>query len=336
MLRLMLLCLLAVHALSATTLGQALAGPTKSPGILVLDNCDDQFKGKDHYKDNLTLFDQTGKKTFRVSGFNNCESIGSSRMVAPDPARNCIWVVENAAHRIRRFDLAGIETLAIPEVKGSAIAVDPETGNLWAIVDSEHIGVSRTAVYNNLGKEVVSFSTPGYDIVYDRKTKAFWIADRTLTKITAAEGQVVSSVPVATWCASSVDVDPMSGAAWVAVRKHPQVPRSTNRLLKFGGDGGELVAIELGERIPFRLSVDGKDGSVWVAFLRNSVERFSAVGKSEAKYAVDALAVEVDHSGGNAWVVTPTEILKMAPNGEVLKRASHAGRTSQAWIAPLK
>jgi hypothetical protein len=308
----------------------------KITGVLVLDNCDDQYQGKDEYKDNLTLLDLAGRQTFRVSGFNNCESIGSSRMVAADPARKCIWVIENVAQRIRRFDLAGKVTLTIPGVNGSAIAVDPETGNVWALAGAGRVGQGKTVVYNDKGMEVASYDISGWDIVYDRKAKAFWIAEGKLTKINAAKGEVLFSAHVSTWCASSVDVDPRSGAAWVAVREHPQVVGSSARLLKFDANGTELVAIDLGPKDPFRVSVDPKGGSVWVANLRKSVERFSAEGKSETEHAVEALAVQVDPAGGDAWVVTPTEVQKITHKGDVIRRVEHASRTSQAWIASLE
>jgi len=305
----------------------------KPPGILVLDNCDDQYQGKEEYKDNLTLLDPTGRQTFRVSGFNNCESIGSSRMVAIDPARKCIWVIENVADRIRRFDLVGNETLAIPRVCGSAIAIDPVTGHIWALAGGRTIGKGKTVVYDDKGKEVASYQISGWDIAYDRKAKAFWIAGRKLTKITAATGEVIFSADVSTWCASSVDVDPKSGTAWVAVREHPYVAGSSNRLLKFGAEGKEVVAIDLGKKRPFRVSLDPKDGSVWVAHFMKSVERFSADGKSQAEYPFEALAVQVDPAGGDAWVVTPTEVQRLTPKGDVRMRVRHAGKTSQAWIA---
>jgi DNA-binding beta-propeller fold protein YncE len=308
----------------------------KPTGILVLDNCDDQYQGKAVYKDNLTFLDQTGKQKFRVSGFNNCESIGSSRMVVADPARKCIWVIENVAHRIRRFNLAGKETLTIPEVHGSAIAVDPDTGNVWALAGKGGIGKSKTVVYDGKGKDVASYDISGWDIAYDRKAKAFWIAEKKLTKINAATGEVVCSVDVSTWCASSVDVDPKSGQAWVAVRRHPQVPGSNNRLLKFDADGKELVAIDLDQKSPFRVSVDPKNGSVWVAHFGKSVELFSPEGKSQAEFAVEALAVQIDPAGGSAWVVTPTEVQRMTDKGEVVNSLRHAGKTSQAWIASLE
>ena len=334
--RCLLLCLVAIPSLAAVSAAPLPKTPAEPTGILVLDNCDDQYEGKDEYRDNLTLIDSTGNRTFRVSGFNVCESIGSSRMIAADPRRACIWVIENVAHRIRRFDLAGKETLAIPDVNGSAIAVDPETGNLWALANGGMIGKGKTVVYDGKGKEVASYDISGWDIAYDRKAKAFWIADTKLTKIAAAKGEVILSVDVSTFCASSVDVDPRSGAAWVAVRLHPQVAGSGNRLLKFDANGKALAAIDLNQKTPIRVSVDSKDGSIWVAHASKSVERFSADGKSQAEHLVHALSVQVDRAGGAAWVVTPTEIQKMTPKGDVLTRALHAGKTSQAWIASLE
>ncbi|HEV3238566.1 MAG TPA: hypothetical protein VGZ25_16385 [Gemmataceae bacterium] len=335
MLRFFLLAAFAIPALSVVLAAPA-PKEAKPTGILVLDDCDDQYQGKEEYKDNLTLLDSAGKQTFRVSGFNNCQSIGSSRMIAVDPTRKCIWVIENVAHRIRRFDLAGKETLTIPGVRGSAIAVDPETGNVWALTGKGRIGDGKTVVYDEKGKEVASYEISGWDIAYDRKAKAFWIAEKKLTKLTAAKGEVVCSVDVSTWCASSVDVDPRTGAAWVAVREYAQGDGSSNRLLKFDADCKELVAIDLGQKIPFRVSVDPKDGNVWVAHLRKSVERFSADGKSQAEHVVEALAVQVDPAGGDAWVVTPAEVQKMTPEGAVTKRLSHAGNISMAWIASLE
>lgn len=312
---------------------QELANPA---GILVLDNCDDQYTGKKEFKDILTLVDATGRQMFRLSGFNNSESIGSSRLIVADPGRKCIWVSECSARRIRRFDLSGKQTLIIPEVRTSAIAVDLETGNVWALAGIGRIGAGRTVVYDEKGREVGSYDIPGFDIVYHRKAKALWVAGSRLTKITAEKVEVVSSVEISIWCASSVDVDPSSGAAWVAVRRHSNVPGSRYRLLKFGPDGKQLVAIDLGEKTPFRVSVDPKYGSVWVAHFKKSIERFSSDGKSEAEYPVEALAVQTDPTGGNVWVVTPTELQYITSKGEVTKRVSHAGITSQAWIAALE
>jgi hypothetical protein len=294
------------------------------------------YDGKVEYKDNLTLLDTAGKQSFRMTGFNNCESIGSSRMIAVDPARKRIWVIENVAHRIRQFDLAGKEALTIPEVNGSAIAVDSETGNIWVLAGEGSIGTGKTIVYDDKGKAVASYDISGWDIAYDPKAMAFWIAERKLTKITAGTGEVVFSVDVSNWCASSVDVDLSTGTAWVAVREHSQVTGSSNQLLKFDANGNVVAAIDLGQKAPFRVSADSKDGSVWVAHLRKSIERFSADGKSDAEYPVTALAVQVDPADHHVWVVTPTDVQKISPRGVVSTRLAHAVETSQAWIASLE
>ncbi len=333
MARSLLLVPLAIVATSMIAAAQVAKQPT---GILVLDNCDDKFRGKQDYHDNLTMLDPAGRRTFRISGLNNCESIGSSRMIATDRARRCVWVIENVAHRIRRFDLAGNETLTIPGVAGSALAVDPETGNVWALANRGPIERGNLVVFNRKGEQVASLDVSGWDIAYDRLARAFWIAESKLTKINAADGLLVCSVDVSTWCASSVDVDPRSGVAWVAVRQHPQVAGSRNRLLKFDPEGKLLLAVELGPKHPFRVSVDPGDGCVWVAQYNKSIERYSADGKSQGEHAVKALAVQVDPAGGDAWVVTPTEVQRMTPTGDVTSRLKHAGTTSQAWIASFE
>ncbi len=102
-------------------------------GIVVMDNCDPAFRGKDDYEDNLTLVNPAGKKRTRLSGFNNCETIGSSHKIATDLARGCVWTIENVAWRLRRFDLLGKETLVIPDVRANALAVDPPSGNVWVL-----------------------------------------------------------------------------------------------------------------------------------------------------------------------------------------------------------
>ncbi len=332
--RVVFFVLLAIPALCAAK--PVRPGPeARTGGILVLDNCDEQYQGKAEYRDNLTLLDSTGKQSFRLSGFNNCESIGSSRMIAADPARKCIWVIENVGARLRRFDLTGKETLAVDKQRGSAIGVDPVTGNVW-VVGSGVIGAGNTRVFDPNGKLIASHAITGWDIAYDGTAKAFWIVDRRLTKVSAAKGEVLFSAPICTWCASSLDVDPQDGAVWVTVRKHRDVAGSSNRLLKFDAKGKELVAVELGEKVPFRVSVDPKGGSVWVANLRRSVERFSSDGKSQAEFPVAALAVQADPASGHVWVATETAVQRMTPQGEVTARLDHAGKTSQAWIAALE
>jgi hypothetical protein len=310
-------------------------GPAKPTGVLVLDNCDPASRGKDKYGDTLTLLDGAGKEAFRVAGFNNGETTGCAHAVAADPARKCVWTIENVAHRVRRFDLTGKETLAIEGVNGHSLAVDTETGNVWVSSGNGTINAGKTVVYDDTGKEVASYAIPCYDLAYDRTAKAFWIVAKKLTKITA-KGEVLFSTDVSTWCARSVDVDQRSGSAWVAVGLHPQVPGSANELLRFDAEGKEQVRIGFDKKAPFRVSADPKDGGVWVAQFGLAVEKFSADGKSEASHVVEARAVQADPGGDGVWVVTPEEVQRMTAKGEVTKRVKHPAKTSQAWIAALE
>jgi hypothetical protein len=323
--------LLMTHCMAIAPRDDSAEAP-KSAGVLVLDNCDPEYQGKVKFEDNLTLFDLKGNQVFRIPEFNNCESIGSSHMIATDSRRGSIWVIENAANRIRRFDLFGKEELTIHGVSGSALAVDLETGNIWALVGGR-IGAGKTIVFDRSGKEIGTHPISGWDIVYDAKAKSFWIAEQRLTKITAATGAVQFSNEVATWCASSVDIDPNSGAVWVAVRQY-SAGMGIDRLVKFGAHGKELQSVPLGNS-PSRVSVDPISGNVWVATFGKSLELFTNDGKRRDKFPLEALTVQADPFGSDAWVVTPTNLLRVNMHGEIMKRASHVKRTSQAWISAI-
>ncbi|QEL19250.1 NHL repeat-containing protein [Limnoglobus roseus] len=325
-------------ALTVLMTGTAVAAPipkgvARAKGILILDDCDPGYKGQDEYHDNLTLLDPAGNSTFRLSGFNNCESIGSTRAVAADGGRKCVWAIENVAKRLRRFSLDGRETLEIPGVKGSAIAVDPATGNVWVSAGTGTLGKGHVAVYDDRGREVATYPITSWDIAYDGSAKAFWVVERNLTKVSAETGKVIFSIPVAQWCAVSVDVDRRDGSAWAAVRANGGA--ETNHLVKFDAKGLELARVELGNRSAIRVSVDPLDGSVWAA-CGGAVRKYSADGKFQASHAVSALAVQVDPAGGDVWVATPTEIQRMTAEGKVKARLSHAGKTGQVWMAALE
>jgi hypothetical protein len=301
-------------------------------GVLVLDDCDEDFKGKASYADNLTALDASGKVTFSASGFNNCESIGSNHMVAVDPKRGWIWALENVGRRVRKFDRKGKELLAIKDVEGHAVAVDPETGNLWVLTSKGTIYGDKTVVYGRGGKVLDTHDVGGWDIVYDPKGKSFWVAGQKLTKLSAKSGKVAFSKTITTWCASCLSVHPATGKVWVAVREHPQVAGSKNQLLGFDNDGALRHTVELDDLSPFHVSVSSKTGAVWVTIFNKSVRRYSSAGKLEAEHKVEALTAAADLTSDDVWVVTATEVRRMGPKGKVLKRAKHRGKTSQAWV----
>src|SRR4051794_11874685 len=104
-----------------------------SGGIFVLDDCDPDFKGKEANADNLSHYDTAGKLLFRITGFNNCESIGLQHRVVVDRERGCVWVCENVGEQLRKYSRGGKLLLAIKGLKVASAAVDPATGNVWVL-----------------------------------------------------------------------------------------------------------------------------------------------------------------------------------------------------------
>jgi hypothetical protein len=326
------LAALVAGATTAQQHGKKPAPKVEITGVFVLDNCDPEYKGKEKYADNLSYIDAAGKVVFRVSGLNNCESIGSNHMVAVDQTRGWVWILENVGHTVRKYDRAGKELLVLKDIHASALAVDPDTGNLWVVTSRGTIHGDKTVVFDAKGKRLTTYDISGWDIAYDKKGKAFWIAGRNLARIGVDNSTLVIE-GITAWCSSAVAVNPMTGAVWVAAREHPDVPTSNAELLTFDSTGKLTNSIQFGQKDPFHVSVDHRDGAVWVALLRHSVRGYSAGGKLEAEHKLEALACQADPATGGVWVVTPEEVVRLDRDGKVQARARHKGKTTQAWIA---
>ncbi len=335
---------LVATALSVATcaaIPAAPAPPLPPRGLLVLDNCDPALFGKDRYADNLSLAFPDGRLGFRISGLNTSESVGSSHRLAVDRKRGWAWVLEDAAGRIQKVDRTGHVLMTMEDVHASAVAVDPATGNLWVVETDGKIYGTRTAVYDPRGELLArhdGFS--GYDIAYDAHGKSFWMVSKQVVRVAADKlgalgpGDYLRVPQVADWCAVSVDTDPRTGRAWVVTRRHSQIQiGGRNRLLCFGKDGRIDADVDLGDLMPFRVSVDSKDGSVWVALLRKAVHRYSNRGVLEHSHDLKAMAVQADPETGGAWVVTEEDVLLISRSGEVKSRLPHKSRSSHSWVA---
>lgn len=302
-------------------------------GVIVLDDCDPVYHHKETYGDNLTFLDGSGKLRQRISGFNICQEIGSPHRIAVDAGRKRVWVTETVGRRLLQYDLEGKELLAVRDIQAVALAVDSATGNLWVARSTGRIGEGSTEVYDATGRRLATHDFRGFDISYDKKSKAFWLVEQQLLKVTL-EGKVLVRKDIAKWCAVSVAVDQKTGAVWVLRRAvEPPNKDDGNHLLGFDNDGKLLHTIPLDDRTPIRVAVDSRDGAVWVTNAGKSVLRFSSGGQMEAEYKFPALTVEVGRASGTAWVVTQEEILKIDREGKVHGRTKHKAKTSMAWIA---
>jgi DNA-binding beta-propeller fold protein YncE len=305
---------------------------SKAGGVFVLDDCDPDFRGKAAYTDNFSYIDATGKVVFRVSGINGCQTVGCNRQVAFDRTRGHVWVLEAVGHRVLKFDLNGKQLVEVKGLQSSAATVDPATGNLWVLRSNGTIYGDKTAVLSPEGKELAVHDVSGFDIVYDSKAKAFWVASRTLLKVDLT-GKRVLSKELTAWCCSALDVHSETGRVWVTCRDHPDVPGSKNELIGFDSDGAVKQRIDFGKRGPFHVRVDPRTGSVLVVDFRTAVRRYSPDGELKLDKKIEALAVHPDAATGDLWVVTPDETVRMTEAGVITKRVKHAAQTLQAWVA---
>ena len=164
------------------------------------------------------------------------------------------------------------------------------------------------------------------------------MAGAQLAKIDAKTGQpIVYFQDSPSECASSIDIHQKTGTAWVTVRRSGAAG-SKNKLLAFSGDGATKVSVDLGgevpdhPKIPFHVSVNQNDGSVLVTLFRNSVRRYSADGELKTEKMTWALAAEADAASDDVWVATRQAVVRMSPDGKVLKEVKHKSGTSQAWM----
>jgi DNA-binding beta-propeller fold protein YncE len=321
-------------ALALTGAGNTAPSPvvkaSRPGGFLVLDDCDPAYKGKASYEDNLSFFDSSGKLVARVSGLNNCQEIGSPHKIAIDRKREVVWAAENVGHRLLRFDLKGRKLGEVENVHASALAIDPASGNVWVARGTGRIGQGSLDVYDPTGRRLVTHDHHGWDIAYDQKGKAFWLADTNLLKVSLL-GRVVVQVPVAGWCASSLEVNQKTGSVWVATRHH-SAALGKNALVGFENEGRRRHEVELGARSPLRVSVDSSTGCVWVTIIRGPLLKYTADGKPDGERNVKALAADVEPGTGAVWVATQEEVLKLDRTGKVVAKASHKATTSQAWV----
>lgn len=298
-------------------------------GLLVLAHRSEQ-PGNVPSQHDLHGLDASGKVVLTVPGFNTHPQIGNYPLIALDAKRSWVWVVEGGLSRIRKFDRKGKELLAFKHEEVICVAVDPETGNLWALTTNWSRFAQRTVVYDPKGNEVARYDIKGYTIAYDPTAKGFWLAgDQRLIRVIAATGRVEVETTLKGW-ATSLAVHPKSGKVWVATRGFPQ---DENWLLGYDNDGKLKHSVLFTDKTPFHVSTNPRSGAVWLTLLHHSVRRYSPEGKLKAEHKLGALAALADLTSDDVWVVTKKEILRLAPEGKILKDISLRGELAAAWVA---
>ncbi len=309
--------------------------------ILLLDNSDSEYEGKELYDDRLYILDRKGNIKGAVSGLNICETFGGAHMMAVDEKRKTLWVVENVGGRLWHFDLTTGKLLQrIPDLKASALAIDPCNSDVWVMTSGGQIGEGSIKVVSASGRIKAEYEIPGFDIAYNSYDKSFWIIGKNIYKVNREGkilGQITGQIP---WTAVSVSTDPKTGNAWVVVRAHPQVPDSKPELWIINQDMQIEQRIDLGELIPFCVSIDSDKEVVWVGCLGTTLRFTTSGDKLKAARHISGFSVVPGSSresvvAASQFGLTPANVKESGyvEIGDMSERFGGQLSSSQKWLA---
>jgi hypothetical protein len=325
-----------------------------SPGIIVLDtgNPDAKPSGeRSDFRSTLSLFSADGRKLSVLSDLKQSATVGGTHSVAIDRQRGRIYFPENAAQRLTALDLQGKILWRLKSFDASAIAVDPKSGDVWCEVGGNLVD-RKTIVVGVDGKILTEYPWGGVDIAYDPQADVFWIAGAQIMRVDRA-GKIslrrplpdlpgLPDVPAVinarNWLAVSITPDVVHtvgnahcGGAWVAIRSHPNVMGSRNRLVRLDDKGETRTLIELGEVDPFAVAVDA-NGDCWVADRGKQLLQFNVDGQQVRQLPVSARAVMTDHKRGEMWVSTNEGLLRIDDEGRIIWQSKFGYRSEQTWL----
>ena len=92
----LLVCMTATESPSPTS---------QPPNILVLDNCDPDFKYPP-FNDVVLLLNNKGEVVNRINGLNICQSVGDNRIISVSEDSHFFVVCEEVANKITAYNLS--------------------------------------------------------------------------------------------------------------------------------------------------------------------------------------------------------------------------------------
>jgi hypothetical protein len=226
--------------------------------VLVLDNCDDDFRTPP-FADTVFAFGPNGMSRI-ATNLNLCQTVGGNRALSVSPDGRFLVACENVGKHLTAYDTPTGRRLWNVDGEFTSATVD-RNGMVYAAISSGTIYGERTVAIDEGGRITKNGNAGGFDIVLDERRAVLWLVGDKIRKCDL-ELNVLQELNPIKWCAVSVDITP-DGSIWVAEREHPNVAQSTNRILKISSGGQILKSVYL-DWSPMCLRVDPRDGSLWV------------------------------------------------------------------------
>jgi len=348
--------LLLISSLAASAAAAELSDPsTPPPHILLLDNCDSDFRAPP-FNDKLLLLDSKGEIITHIGGLNVCQNIGGNRAVSVSEDGRFFVVCENVANKITAYDLkTGDEMWSLTGGFTSAAAARDVTYVLTSDKTIYGDGILAIDSEGNIVKQ--SKDIQGFDIVVDPNANCLWLVGRDIKKCNM-DLQVIQTIDPIGWCAVSIDYG-TDGSAWVVEREHEDVSGSQNRLLNISPKCEVLQNIPLNDLSPKCVRVNKSDGSVWITGNRGRYKKslsfrkwppswqstYRNIGPETHKYSLEGKlllkimhgghTIDIDSSDGSVWIADQTSLLHYSSEGRKLHTFDNVSN-DQKWIAVVR
>jgi len=326
----------------------------QSPHILVLDDCDSDFKTPP-FNDSIFFLNSDGKVINEIGGLNIALSKGGNRAITVSLDGKFFVVCENVADKISAYSIPTGNLLWSIQGKYTSAIIAQDI--VYSICENATTQVKKVHAIDLKGNFIKqSGGIEGIDIAIDPESTCFWVVGENVTKYNMNLQALQMIFPI-TWTAVSVDVC-SDGSIWVAERAHPDDAGSQNRLIKINQQVRIVRKIPMKNMAPLCVRVDRSNDNFWVTGIRYKVHRklsfrrwppewkitwkyldsrtrkYSPEGKLLLELKYGGISIDIDETDGSVWITDhdTSNLYHYSSEGKKLNTSENLSRDHK-WIA---
>jgi len=277
--------------------------------------------------------------------WNRATNLASNETVAV-----CSLPVEPGAYSSCR-DAAGVRRI-VYVAKSQVFAAAPTRAeksgpNIWVATDAgiKLVTSDGETLFSNVQVGVRPAATGFRGIAADPFDGGLWITNTNANRLIKLSRTATVVHQIEVFSPTGIAVDSRDGSVWTSELHEP---RATRQVVKFSRRGDELVRIGGFSRFVSSISLDDRQGNIWVADrFANEIVRLTGtdaelnfydassqsgsrhvrVGGFDEPFSVSANPNRDGDGAGNAWAANriPGEVVKLAPSGSELVREASPG-----------
>lgn len=299
---------------------------SNSQNVWFLNDCDPDYQNIP-FNDSLKLFQSDGSEIMSKSGFNICQQLSGTRLLAVTSNGDYCWLSENVGNKLSKIDKNGN---LIKQIDKSIGAIDIcSNGNIFALGTNGTIMGDSIYIFDSIGNVLKSAPYGGIDLVVDEAHNAVWIVGSDIKKLDLSLSLDFVIDPIA-WTAMSVDFS-TDGSVWVGEGEY--VPgNGQDRILHISQTGIIIDSISLVSR-PNCIRVNRKDGNIWIASI--SLYSLDHTNLTLNQIANGGFTLSIDNNE-NIWIAGYFNLRKYSKSGSLLIAITNFGDYNQAYIATEK